>query len=146
MSFAHFLAWFRHRCVTTPYTSQVEEIEVFDETDLLRRHNLERSKRKIEPLHRKPKLSILAMDRAAKAADAELTREHLHDGFSRVPGAHKTGENADMGQANADQAMESWMSSSDHRLNVLDPGFKSMGAGRAISKDMVCYWYVIFMG
>jgi len=37
-------------------------------------------------------------------------------------------------QFTADEVMESWLKSPDHRRNILDPGFTQLGVGLAVGK------------
>jgi uncharacterized protein YkwD len=144
--FARFLSWFKPAPTPVPHESQVGPIEPFDEADLIARHNAERAKRNLPPLIRDGLLSTNAALRAGHAADLELTRTHLHDGLKFVIGARRTSENAEIGAASAVSVMESWMESPDHRANILDPSSTKMGAGRAVSRNGVAFWYTVFTG
>lgn len=128
------------------FSSQLFTIADFDEADLIRRHNAERSKLGLHPLEPDGDLSDMAASRAAAAAKAGLAPGRLHDGFAGVPGAAKSGENAAMGQVDAVGVMADWMASPGHRADILDPAFGLAGAGRSVSEDGVTYWYVDFAG
>ncbi|HEV8580620.1 MAG TPA: CAP domain-containing protein [Thermoanaerobaculia bacterium] len=45
------------------------------------------------------------------------------------------GENLAEGQFSADEVVDNWLHSPDHRRNILDPGFKEMGLGVARGRD-----------
>lgn len=133
-----FLEWFK----PTP----TPPIEPFDATDLAARHNAERVKHALPPLLVDSRLNIDAQARASHAAAVNLTAPHLHDGFAPHAGDVKDGENAAMGQADAASVMADWMSSPGHRANILDPKFTRLGCGRATSKDLKTYWFIVFEG
>lgn len=144
--FAQFLSWFKPAHTPIPYESQAGPIEPFNEIDIISRHNAERARRGVAPLIHNALLSTNAALRADHAARLELTRDHLHDGLKPVFGSRRTAENAEIGSANADSVMGSWMHSTDHRANILDPGLKKIGAGRSISRNLIAYWYTVFTG
>jgi uncharacterized protein YkwD len=81
--------------------------------------------------------------RAAHAASDGLTIEHVHDGFAGVVGYFMSAENAAMGAVDAESVMKGWMESPGHRANILNPAMTNMGTGRAVSKDLITYWYVV---
>ncbi len=136
-----FLAWF-HPAPAPP----VGPIEPFSESELVRRHNAERAAHGLQPLVSDSRLAVRAQVRASNAAELELTRDHLHDGFTMSPGDSRDGENAEIGSPDAASVMAVWMDSPGHRVNILDPRFKRIGCGRGISRDGKCYWYVAFSG
>jgi uncharacterized protein YkwD len=138
------LSWFRPAPVRHP--SQVGPVEPFSANDIAARHNAERARLGVAPLLLDAKLTARASIRAINAADASLTQEHLHDGFELIPGDHLGGENAEIGSPDAASVMAVWMGSAGHRPKILDPRFSRMGAGRAMSADMIAYWYVVFAG
>lgn len=141
--FHRLVAWFHSPAGPTP----PPRLEPFDAADLVARHNAERI-RHVEcgPLRPDAKLMALAAGRASEAAAAGLSAGHLHDGFEMVPGATRTGENAAIGQPDAESVMATWMSSPGHRGNILDADFSAMGAARALSWGGVPYWYAVFTG
>jgi uncharacterized protein YkwD len=53
-------------------------------------------------------------------------------------------ENVAWNQASSQAAVNSWMSSSGHRANILDRGFKEIGAAVARSANGDPYWVVVF--
>lgn len=138
------MAWL-HRS-TPRYASQVEPMAPFSATELVGLHNAERAKAKLPPLLLDPRLGAMAFSRAQHAAAMDLSVEHLHDGFDGVPGANYSAENAAMGQTDAPSVMASWMGSSPHRANILHPALKSVGCGRAMSRESVSFWFCVFSG
>ena len=53
-------------------------------------------------------------------------------------------ENVAWNQASSQAAVNSWMSSSGHRANILDRGFKEIGAAMARSAKGEPYWVEVF--
>ena len=53
-------------------------------------------------------------------------------------------ENVAWNQSNAQAALNSWMSSSGHRANILDPGLTEIGAAMARSSRGEPYWIQVF--
>lgn len=60
------------------------------------------------------------------------------------------GENIAAGQRSAEDVMQSWMNSSGHRRNILDPNFRELGVGYILKEDddkgYRHYWVQIFRG
>jgi len=60
------------------------------------------------------------------------------------------GENIAAGQRSAEEVMESWMNSSGHRRNILEPRFRELGVGYILkendAKGYRHYWVQIFRG
>jgi uncharacterized protein YkwD len=53
-------------------------------------------------------------------------------------------ENVAYGQGNPSSAMSSWMRSSGHRANILNPGLTEIGAAVASGSDGRPYWVQVF--
>ena len=53
-------------------------------------------------------------------------------------------ENVAWNQSNAQAVLTSWMNSSGHRSNILDPGLTEMGAAMARSSRGEPYWIQVF--
>lgn len=53
-------------------------------------------------------------------------------------------ENVAWNQRGAQEAVGSWMSSSGHRANILDPGLTEIGAAMARSSRGEPYWVQVF--
>ena len=54
------------------------------------------------------------------------------------------GENIAMGQKTPAIVVQDWMDSEGHKKNMLNPGFRSMGAGVAIDSGGRIYWVQLF--
>ncbi|MBC2580876.1 SafA/ExsA family spore coat assembly protein [Clostridium sp. DJ247] len=50
------------------------------------------------------------------------------------------GENIAMGQRTPQEVMNSWMNSSGHRANILNPSYNQIGVGLAKSSNGTYYW------
>lgn len=55
------------------------------------------------------------------------------------------GENIAKGQRSAEEVMNSWMNSSGHRSNILNPTYTEIGVGLAKDNNGVCYWTQMFI-
>ena len=116
--------------------------EVFELT------NQERAKRGLEPLKKMDKLSALAVARAW-----ENTVKYGHkrpDGSSCFTILDENGmkyrvvaENVAMGQHTPIDAVASWMNSSGHRENILNPDLEYLGVGYYYENGSRC-WAQIF--
>lgn len=61
--------------------------------------------------------------------------------------SYKTaGENIAMGQTSPEEVMNSWMNSSGHRKNILNPSFTEIGVGIAKNSKGQLYWTQMFIG
>jgi len=56
----------------------------------------------------------------------------------------RAAENVAWNQRDAQAALASWMSSSGHRANILDPNLREMGAAMARSSKNEPYWVQVF--
>ena len=56
------------------------------------------------------------------------------------------GENIAMGQRTPQEVMNSWMNSSGHRANILNPSFTTLGVGIAKDANGTIYWTQMFIG
>ena len=54
------------------------------------------------------------------------------------------GENVARGQRDAADVMTSWMNSEGHRANILNCGFKAIGAGAVKGEDGTIVWGQLF--
>lgn len=104
--------------------------------------NRERAKRGLNALRESAEL-----DRAAALRARELVRSFSH---TRPDGTRWTtvsrsalGENIARGHRTADRVMAAWMSSSGHRVNILRPGFGSVGVCAYIHNG-ITYWVQLF--
>lgn len=139
------------RLKQNPNTTYVEVEKDFAEK-ILRLVNEERTQRGLRAL----RLAYDLQDGAAIRAK-ELTVFYNH---TRPNGEHcytvinnkgrGIGENIAAGQRSAEEVMQSWMNSSGHRRNILDPQFKELGVGYTLVEDDAKgyrhYWVQIFRG
>jgi uncharacterized protein YkwD len=110
--------------------------------DMLARVNAERQKAGVPPLKPNPQLDAAA-------------QRHAEDMLARAYFAHESpegktvreraraagydwraiGENIAEGQLSVDEVMSTWMHSPPHRKNILDPGYRELGAGLALGRS-----------
>lgn len=109
--------------------------------------NKERSSRGLQPLRLDSKLNKVA---AEKARDMAVNGYFSHD--SPVYGSpfdmmrsfgvdyHSAAENIAAGQRSASEVMSSWMNSSGHRANILNPDYGKLGVGYYDAGSKAPYW------
>ncbi len=112
--------------------------------------NAERQRAGVAPLRLNDKLATAAQ---RHAEDMAATRNLSHQGSdgstlrSRIEatgyGWTAIGENVAMGQPSPEAVMRSWMNSSGHRRNVLNPNFQELGVGYAEGGGRP-YWVQVF--
>ncbi len=97
-----------------------------------------------------PALTVTASLRdTAHLRAVELTKSYSHtrpDGsscFTAFPPSHAYGENVARGQNSPEDVMQSWMGSSAHRANILNPDFTQLGVG-CIREGDTLYWVQCF--
>ena len=93
--------------------------------------NQERAKQGISPVKKDAGLTNTA---DVRAAELEVLFSHDRpdgsDCFTAYPrGFGYKGENIAAGQRNPEEVMDSWMHSSGHRANILNPNYDSIGVG-----------------
>lgn len=102
--------------------------------------NTQRTAQGLKALSMDKELLEAAMQRAAEIGVLfEHTRPNREDCFSIMPSASSRGENIAAGQYSAGSVMNSWMSSSGHKANILGD-FTSMGVGCFVHNG--CYHWV----
>ena len=106
------------------------------EYEVLRLVNIERAKRGIAPLQMNKDLHITARIKAE-----EMVFYNYYSHYSPVSGSaseliesrgkryYGTGENIAKGQTTPEQVMNSWMNSSGHKANILNPNYLYIGVG-----------------
>jgi len=103
------------------------------EWEVLRLCNIERAKEGLDSLSMNATLQDICNVR-----EKELTTTFSHDRpdgsdcYSAIPSDYvwsNVGENIARGQRNPAEVVESWMNSSGHRANILNPEFSYMGVG-----------------
>lgn len=55
------------------------------------------------------------------------------------------GENIAAGQRSAEEVMQSWLNSSGHRANILNPSYTELGVGYAAGGSYKTYWVQLFL-
>lgn len=109
--------------------------------------NKERSSRGLQPLQLDSKLNKVA---AEKARDMAQNGYFSHDSptygspfdMMRSFGVdyHSAAENIAAGQRSASEVMQSWMNSSGHRANILNPDYNKLGVGYYNAGSKAPYW------
>jgi uncharacterized protein YkwD len=117
-----------------------------EEIEVIRLVNEERAKAGIAPLEMDPSLM-----RSCDIRADELTVKFSHDRpngescFSVIEFASQAaGENIAYGQPDAKSVMDTWMKSTGHQNNILNPNFTHIGVGY-ISKNNTAYWVQLFV-
>ncbi len=105
------------------------------EQSILERTNAERVRYGMAPLVIDP-----ALENTARAQAAWMTNNHVmqHGNFG-------VAENIAWGQRSAEEALGSWMASSGHRANILNPGYRRIGVAAYTAPDGSSYWCQQFM-
>lgn len=114
--------------------------------DLLTAVNAQRLKNGVPAFVSHPALEKAAQAWAEKMA---LNRNLNHGDFSariRQAGypSSTVAENIAWGQRDATECVTAWMSSRGHRVNMLNPVYRSMGAGAAQDSGGQWYWCADF--
>jgi uncharacterized protein YkwD len=100
------------------------------EQSILERTNAERVRYGLAPLAIDPNL-----ENTARAQAAWMTNNRIMQ-----HGNWGVAENIAMGQQSAEEALGSWMASSGHRANILNPGYRRIGVAAYTAPDGSCYW------
>jgi uncharacterized protein YkwD len=76
-----------------------------------------------------------ALEQTARSHAAWMTNRHnlQHSSIG-------VAENIAWGQRSAQEAMSSWMSSSGHRANILNPSYRRIGVAAYTAPDGSCFW------
>lgn len=133
LRFAVALAVLPLSLVAAPaHASDADEIP-FNTNKILEFHNIERAARGIAGLSRDPRMDAHAQELANSLA-ARGVLEHS-PAIARSLGYAAGGQNLAMKapSINASQANYQWMTSPNHRKNLLNPGFTNVGIGIACS-------------
>lgn len=124
--------------INRPIIEQLSDLETVRQ-QLLDRVNEERARR-----HRGPLRPSRALDLAAQTYAERMMREEFYGHISprgdtvleRVQASgyepELIGENLASGQPTAEQAMDNWMASKEHRDNILDQCYRDIGFGIAV--------------
>ncbi len=116
---------------------------------VLERINQERQKNGLNPVTVDTKLNEAAMQRAAECAVYfSHTRPTGEDCFSVLSeygiSVSAAGENIAAGQDSAEAVMDSWMNSEEHRANILNPNYTTVGIGCFLQYDDMPCWVQVF--
>jgi uncharacterized protein YkwD len=109
--------------------------------------NAERAAAGLTPLHASPALTTSAQAYARRlATDGVFSHTDGSLLTDRIAGAgyhfRFVGENLGMGQPSAKAIVAAWMSSPEHRTNMLDPRFTDIGVGVAPRSDGQIVWCI----
>ncbi|SFJ69625.1 CAP domain-containing protein [Thermoflavimicrobium dichotomicum] len=122
------------------------------EKEVIQLVNAEREKRGLKPLKASEKLSDLAQ----KKSD-DMKKNSYFSHYSPTYGSpfdmlnqygvsyRSAAENIAAGQMTAKEVMKSWMESSGHRANILNPSFTHIGVGFTKGGSMGTYWTQLFV-
>lgn len=124
---------------TNAYTEQINEAEY-----MLSLVNSERKKNNLQPLILHKELQDAAQTRAE-----ELCVSYSHTRPNGLPSYSLSekiySENIGYGYTTADRIFSEWMNNNSHRIAILNPEYKSFGAGHAIdSTNNKHYWTQLF--
>jgi uncharacterized protein YkwD len=118
-------------------TSQISQSSVIDgldlipvERDLIDRTNAERARFGLAALEIDPELM--------QSARAHCTWMTLHHSLQHT--RQPVAENIAMGQPSGEEAMRSWMSSSGHRANILNPRHRRIGVAAYRTAHGTVFW------
>lgn len=105
--------------------------ELFDiEKLLLAATNAERVRYGRQPLEIDMKLVSTSRRHSAWMASSQVMQH----------GRYPVAENIATGQASVAEALRSWMNSSGHRANILNPNYRRLGVAGYVSNNGRIYW------
>ena len=84
-----------------------------------------------------------AADRLLAAASSHFCSAERQYRFPLAYGGQRAGENIAYGQSTPEAVVQSWMSSSGHRANILSSSFTTIGIGCTVVNGTV-YWAQLF--
>lgn len=105
------------------------------EARVVERTNVQRAQHGLPPLSVDPWLSTSARRHAAWMTNS---RSLTHTSQS-------VGENIAMGQNSSAEVINSWMNSSGHRANILNPGYTRIGVAAFTTPDGTIFWCQQFL-
>lgn len=121
--------------------------------EVLKLVNEERNKAGLKPLTLNSNLSNIATIKSQDMINKNYfshtspTYGSPFDMMKKFGVSYKTAaENIAKGQTTPQQVMNSWMNSSGHRSNILNPNFTQLGVGVAKSSNGTIYWTQMFIG
>lgn len=91
--------------------------------------NLERVKKGLTPLEASPELSRAAFAKARDMIESQYYAHAQWERFIRGAGYNYclAGENLALNYTDADELVDAWMGSPEHRYNLLKPGYNEIG-------------------
>lgn len=119
------------------------------ERELIDRANIERKKVNLTPLHADRLVNLAASAHAANMAQRatlshELDGQSVGDRLANLGfGWIKCGENIAHGQETPTAAIESWMNSPGHRVNLLGEKYTHIGVACSHAPDGQKYWTMV---
>jgi len=126
----------------------VEHVYADFESDVIDLVNVEREARGLHPLAYDYSLAAAARDHSEDMGVQDYFSHTSLDGRTvgdRITGAgysyNTYGENIAAGQSTPEVVIDSWMSSSGHRANILNPNFCDIGVGYAYVADSTYHHY-----
>ncbi|WP_425462721.1 CAP domain-containing protein [Melghirimyces algeriensis] len=132
--------------VSTAGTGETKSLSAF-EKKVVELVNKERAKQGLRPLKSHVELSSVARKKSADMRDHNYfshnspTYGSPFDMMKRFGIKYRgAGENIAAGQATPEAVMKSWMNSSGHRANILNPDFTHIGVGYVKGGSYGCYW------
>lgn len=131
----------KHGCQTV--AKQIPSLKQ-EQTTLLDLHNKEREYKGLKGLEVDETLCQYAQNHAEYMASK---RNLVHSSMSKLQresGAGYVGENIACGQETEEEVVKSWMKSSGHKRNILNPQYKHIGFGLKKDRDGRIYWCVVF--
>jgi uncharacterized protein YkwD len=105
------------------------------EARVIERTNAQRVRRGLRPLR-----VDTGLLQSARRHAAWMTRNH-----SMVHTGQPVGENIAMGQNSSDEVINTWMNSSGHRANILNPGYTRIGVAAYTTPGGTIYWCQQFL-
>lgn len=138
-----------NQIVKIPDLTEVKNLE----NEVIKLVNVERAKNGLKPLNSNWQLS-----RVARYKSEDMIAKRYFSHTSPTYGSPFTmmknfginyrtaGENIAYGQSTPAQVMNSWMGSSGHRQNILNPSFTQIGVGVGKNSAGQLYWTQMFIG
>lgn len=127
--------WFKAK-KDTPTVPNPKEVSLSEVEELIVQFtNEERVKRGLPALKVSPRLQELTRQKAQNMAKSQNLSHNISP---QTPG----GENIAWNQASAKEVVQSWMNSSGHRANILNPRYSEIGVGMAQGNGP--YWAQMF--
>ncbi len=115
-------------------TASVPDLHAI-EARVIEKTNAQRLRRGLRPLVVDAKLV-----RSARRHAAWMTNNH-----SLVHTTASVAENIAMGQNSSGEVVNSWMNSSGHRANILNPGHRRIGVACYVSRSGTIFWCQQFL-